>query len=55
MESASHVWGDCIKPGKYTWDTLGTKTPLVFTWANKSCDDFEPRKTPAYQPAQDSL
>ena len=49
------VWGDCMKPGKYTWDTQDTKTPGVFMWGNKSCDDFEPRKTPADQPAQDFL
>lgn len=29
-----------------------TKTPGVFMWGNKSCDDFEPRKTPADQPTQ---
>ena len=54
-EDATHVWGDCMKPGKYTWDTQGTKTPGVFMWGNKSCDDFEPRKTPADQPAKDFL
>jgi len=54
-EYVSYVWGDCVKPGRYTGDEQNTKTPGVFMWADKSCDDFEPRKTPADQPAQDSL
>ncbi|MHC4750470.1 MAG: hypothetical protein ACYTFW_11405 [Planctomycetota bacterium] len=50
-----HVWGDCVKPGRYSYDAQGTKAPGVFTWAAKSCDDFEPRKTSADQTARDSL
>ncbi len=45
--AAKYVWGDCMKTGKYTEDTQDTKTPGVFTWADNSCDDFEPRNTPA--------
>jgi hypothetical protein len=50
-----YVWGDCLKPGKYGWDAHGAKTPGVFTWDNKSCDDFEPRKTHVEKPVEDSL
>ena len=48
----AHLWGDCVKPGKYSLDSQGTKTLGAFTWADKSCDDFEPI---ADQPAQDFL
>ena len=50
-----HVWGDCMKPGRHTLDIQGTKRPGVFTWAEKSCDDFESRKSPADQPIEDCL
>jgi len=50
-----HVWGYCTKPGKDTGDAQSKKTEGVFMWADKSCDDFETRKIPADQPAQDSL
>ena len=50
-----YVWGDCMKPGKYRLDAQGTKMEGVFMWADKSCDDFETRKTPVEQPLQDSL
>ncbi|MFX0202516.1 MAG: hypothetical protein ACFFCW_40940, partial [Candidatus Hodarchaeota archaeon] len=43
--NAGHVWGDCMKPGKSRWDTQGRKIPGVFTWADKSCDDFKPQNT----------
>ena len=52
---ATHVWGDCMKQGKYTRDTQDTKTLGVFMWADNSCDDFEPRNTSAVQPIQDFL
>jgi hypothetical protein len=41
-----------MKPVKNTWDAQSKKTEGVFMWSDKSCDDFEPRKTPADQPAQ---
>jgi hypothetical protein len=50
-----NVWGDCVKPGKYTRDGQDTKTLGVFLWGGKNCADFEPRKTLADQPAQDIL
>jgi hypothetical protein len=54
VEPATHVWGDCVKPGKYSWSAYNTKIPGIFTWADSSCDDFEPRTTPAAQSDQDS-
>jgi hypothetical protein len=50
-----NVWGDCLKPGKYSWDAHGTKQPGAFTWDDKSCDDFEPRKTPAESLGSENL
>ncbi len=51
---ATHIWGDCMKPRKYdTFDAQGTKTTGVFMWDDKSCDDFEPRKTLVDQPVGD--
>ncbi len=52
--SAKHVWGECLKPGQYSYDSHDRDRPGAFTWADKSCDDFEPRKTPADQSVQDS-
>jgi hypothetical protein len=54
MEPAKHIWGDCVKPGMYSWDAHDTKIPGIFAWAASSCDDFEPRTAPADQPVQDS-
>ncbi len=54
VEPAKDVWGDCVKPRKHVWGAEDTETRVFFTWADNSCDDFEPRKAPADQSAQDS-
>ena len=42
---AKYVWGDCMKPGKYSYDTRGKKRRGAFTWDDNTCDDFEVRQT----------
>gem|GEM_PF-3822651 len=49
---AEHVWGDCMKPGKYSYDAHGRKRCGAFTWDDNSCDDFVFRKTPSKQPSK---
>lgn len=44
-----YIWGDCVNPKRYNRDAQGKKTHRVFTWADKSCDDFEPREKPVNQ------
>ena len=39
-----YVWGDCMKPGKYSFDPSGKKRRGAFTWDDNSCDDFQPRE-----------
>lgn len=52
--SAEHVWGHCMKPGRYGIDAEGRKRRGVFTWDDDSCDDFAPRKIPADRGTLDS-
>ena len=52
--SIGYVWGDCLKL-RYEHDSEGKAITGAFTWADKSCDDFEPRQTLADLPNQDSL
>ncbi len=53
--NAGHVWGDCMKPGKFHWDTHGRKIPGAFTWADKFCDDFEHQNTSVDRPSEGLL
>jgi len=43
---AKYVWGDCMKPGKYSYDVRGMKRRGAFTWDDNSCGDFEPQQAP---------
>ena len=43
---AEHVWGDCMKPKEHSGDAQDTETQRFFTWADNSCEDFEPRVAP---------
>jgi hypothetical protein len=43
--AAKHVWGDCMKSGKYSYDASGAKRRGAFTWDDNACDDFEMRET----------
>ncbi|OHB79074.1 MAG: hypothetical protein A2Z25_22725 [Planctomycetes bacterium RBG_16_55_9] len=49
---AKHVWGDCMKPDKFSYDVTGKKRRGAFTWDDDSCDDFELRRT-LLKPARD--
>jgi len=40
---ASHVWGDCIKPSISVRDSKGNEESSVFTWGDRTCQDFRPR------------
>lgn len=42
---AKYVWGDCMKPGRYSYRANGKKRRGAFTWDDNSCDDFDLRKT----------
>ena len=41
---AEYVWGDCMKPGRHSYDINGRKRRGAFTWDDNSCDDFELRE-----------
>lgn len=49
---AEHVWGDCMKPGRCSYDARGKKRPGAFTWDDNSCDDFELPKPTSKQPSK---
>ncbi len=54
VEPAKNVWGDCVKPGQYSYDSHDRERPSAFTWAHRSCDDFEPRETPVEKSEKES-
>ena len=44
FDSSEHVWGDCVKPKEDHAAVSSRKEDGTFTWADKTCRDFEPKK-----------
>ena len=38
-----HVWGDCLRAANCAGVAENPAEAAVFTWADGSCDHFEPR------------
>ena len=49
----SRIWGNCMKPKEGTLDTESSTTSCPIVLADKTCDDYEPKKTSVVQRNQD--
>lgn len=49
---AKYIWGDCMKPGKYSYNTTGQKKRGAFTWDDNNCDDFALQETLLKKPSK---
>ena len=49
--TSEHIWGDCMKPAS-SIKTDGRKEHGAFMWADKTCNDFKPKKSPSKSPCE---
>jgi hypothetical protein len=49
--TSEHIWGDCIKPTS-SIKMSGKEEYGAFMWADKTCNDFKPKKSPSNSPRE---